>query len=57
MSELYRQVKSGMFHLVYMNRTNCNRYKDANWKNNKIFKLEELPYGAKVCKKCLTNNK
>lgn len=53
---IYRQAKSGTWHIVYMERTNCNRFNPTNWKNDKLLKRNELPETAKICKKCFINN-
>lgn len=52
----YRQTKSGTWHIVYNDRTNCSRYKDANWKSDEVVNKSDLPMNAKICKKCLINN-
>ncbi len=53
---IYRQTKSGTWHLLYINRANCSIYKDLNWKNEEKVEEKDLPENAKICKKCFANN-
>ena len=57
MAGLFKQTLSGTWHLTYMSGANCYRFKRMNWSDLPPRQEKDLPDKAKVCKKCLVNNR